>query len=150
MPKTKDIHHDQARLSAVGGSLESGAVARGGRLEQPEARGCQRQVAVVSTCLGSSSAEQPPSLHAPTLTDDAKCCKPTMGAMRRATSAKRGRWAESGLGGSTLDQLVGAFKKIRWIAPPLKTPCTSRGARHHAQSKIKFEWRTHYGWRTEC
>ena len=38
--ETKNIHHDLAGSSAVGGSLERGAVARGGRLEQ--AHGCQR------------------------------------------------------------------------------------------------------------
>ena len=121
----------------VSGSLVRGAVARGGRLGQ--ARGDLRQVAGRKHLPGSSSADQPPSLHAPTLTDDAKCCRPAIGAMRRVTFAKRGRWAESGLSGSTLDQLVGAFKKTRRIAPPLKTPHTSpqRKTSHTVQDQVR-------------
>ena len=66
--QTKNRHHDLAGSSAVGGALERGVVARGGRLEQ--ARGCQRQVAVGSTCPGSSAADQPAPPHAPASTSD--------------------------------------------------------------------------------
>ena len=90
----------------ISGSLERGVVAPGGRLEQ--ARGCQRQVAVGSTCLGSSSAGQPSALDTPASTDDVGIGD---ARMRGVTFAKRGRWEESGLGGSALDPLVGALKE---------------------------------------
>ena len=76
----------------------------GGHTRRVTFRGEARHAATtqrIALCAGiyppldPPSADQPPSLHAPTLTDDAKCCKPTMGAMRRVTSAKRGQWAES-------------------------------------------------------
>ena len=105
------------------GQLGRGAVARGGRLGQ--ARGDQRQGARgESTCLGSSSAGQPPSLHAPTSTDDVKCCRPAMSVMWRVTSAKRCSGQSPRVSGSVLDRLVGALKWDKGIAPPLDTPHT--------------------------
>ena len=40
-----------------------------------------------------------------------RSCRPTMRTTPRATSAKRRRWAESGLSGSALDPSVGALKE---------------------------------------
>ena len=109
--QTKNIHHGLSGSSlVVSGSLERGVVARGGRLEQ--ARGDQQQGArEESTCLGSSSADQPPALHAPALTNEVKCCRPATSVMWRVTSAKRARWAESGLAWLGRDRSVGVLKK---------------------------------------
>ena len=136
--ETKNRHHDLAGSSAVGGSLERGVVARGGRLEQ--ARGGQRQIArEESACLGSLPAVQAPAPHAPALTDDVMCWTLAKYLERRVTSAKRGRWAESKmlwLGG---DQLVGALKKAGWIAPPLDAPRRSSAHSCIATSKVRLE-----------
>ena len=139
--ETKNRHHDLSGSSlVVSGSLEGGVVARGGRLEQ--ARGCQRQVVGRKHLPGSSSADQPPSLHAPTSTDDAKCCRPAIGVMWRATFAKRGRWEESGLGGSALDPLVGALKEDKMDSSSPRYIAHAAATQAPRTSKIKQEWRT--------
>ena len=123
----------------VSGSLERGVVARGGRLEQ--ARGCQRQVAGRKHLPGSSSADQPPSLHAPTSTDDVECCRPAISVMWRVTSAKRWQWAES------TRQWLGV-RPIRRTQMGQRDSSAPRYIAHAAAtqaprtSKIKQEWRT--------
>ena len=124
----------------VSGSLVRGVVARGGRLGQ--ARGCQRQVAGRKHLPGSSSADQPPSPHAPTSTDDVECCRPAMSAMWRVTSAKRWQWAES------TRQWLGVRSISRRTQMGQRDSSAPRYIAHAAAtqaprtSKIKQEWRT--------
>ena len=126
----------------ISGSLVRGAVARGGRLGQ--ARGCQRQVAGRKHLPGSSSADldQPPSLHAPTSTDDVECCRPAISVMWRVTSAKRWQWAES------KRQWLGVRSISRRTQMGQRGSSAPRYIAHAAAtqaprtSKIKQEWRT--------
>jgi len=95
-----------------------------------------------STCLGSSSADQPPSLHAPTSTDDVECCRPVMSAMWRVTSAKRWQWADS------TRQWLGVRSISRRTKMGQRDSSAPRYIAHTAAtqaprtSKIKQEWRT--------
>ena len=131
--KIKNKHHDPAGSSVVGGLLERGVVARGGRLGQ--ARGGQRQIArEESTCLGSSSADQPPALHAPALTNEVKCCRSATSVMWRVTSAKRTRWAESGLAWLGRDRSVGVLKKDK------KDSSAPRYTTHIAATQAPRTW----------
>ena len=95
-------------VSSCWWSHQAGHFPGGGAARGDDPAQCTLRWGIPST--GSSSADQPPAHNAPASTDDVRA-ETGDDAMLRATSAKRGRWAESGLSGSALDPLVGALKE---------------------------------------